>query len=408
MNYIKRILEDRIKEVLQTHAVIVLTGPRQVGKSTLLQQAEFLKGWKYLTLDDLDVLEQAKEDPKGLLHAEQPTIIDEVQRHTPLFLTIKYLVDQSKGKRKFILSGSGNVSLRKSPRETLAGRAKYLYLTPLGLREIDGSVTTEDGYLKQYLLDQEILEKNIDDKRDYIKSIWRGGLPKIVLASSVKACLEILSGYIDTYLQRDIQDLVQIRHPQNFRALMQALAKSTGWEVVQEELSKLCSESRVNVSRYMSLLKETGLLYELKGYVSQKERAYRQSKYYWFDSAVAVFLSHIHSPKDLLQENVKGRYFENFVLQQILCLISTEVIAPEIYYWKLKNNAAEVDFVLKQRDFLIPIEVKSKPQLSFGDTKGIRQFMKSHAQAQRGIIVYTGTKIYQIATNIHALPYTAL
>ena len=106
MNYIKRILEDRIKEVLQTHAVIVLTGPRQVGKSTLLQQAEFLKGWKYLTLDDLDVLEQAKEDPKGLLHAEQPTIIDEVQRRPDVFPVFRVLLDRVPLPAKFLILGS--------------------------------------------------------------------------------------------------------------------------------------------------------------------------------------------------------------------------------------------------------------------------------------------------------------
>ena len=135
MEYISRWLEERIAEVLKSHPVIVLTGPRQVGKSTLLENAAFLKGWRYLTLDDPDALEQARDDPKGLLWEERPTIIDEAQRCPEILLTIKYLVDKSRQQRKFILSGSGNIALRKTPRETLAGRAKYLHLTGFSFRE---------------------------------------------------------------------------------------------------------------------------------------------------------------------------------------------------------------------------------------------------------------------------------
>src|SRR3990167_7782328 len=110
MKYIPRWLETRLAEVLRSHPVAILTGPRQVGKSTLLEHAEFLKNWRYLTLDDPEVLNQAMEDPKGLLWEEKPTIIDEVQRCPELLLTVKYFVDKSKRKRRFILSGSGNVS----------------------------------------------------------------------------------------------------------------------------------------------------------------------------------------------------------------------------------------------------------------------------------------------------------
>jgi uncharacterized protein len=126
MKYFHRWLEPRIADVLKSHPVVVLTGPRQAGKSTLLECAERLNGWKYITLDDVDSLEQAIEDTKGLLWENKPTIVAEVQRRPELLVAIKYIVDRSNRRRKFILSGSGNISLRKSPRETMAGRAKYL------------------------------------------------------------------------------------------------------------------------------------------------------------------------------------------------------------------------------------------------------------------------------------------
>ena len=405
--YIKRALEKRLEEALKVHPVIVLTGPRQVGKSTLLENAAFLKDWRYLTLDDPDVLEQAKDDPKGLLHEETPTIIDEVQRHTPLFLTIKYLVDRSKGKRRFILSGSGNISLRKEPRESLAGRAEYLHLTPLGMSEL---YPKKSKHVIQTLLSGGTLTRSnlASLSMDDSQATWRGGLPRVFLTRSRKSSLEILKSYVDTYLQRDIQDLVKVRHPENFRRLMVELAKRTGWESRQEELSNLSGEERSNVSRHISLLKETGLLYEIRGYFIKGEKAYRQAKYYWFDSGTACFLSGIYSSKELGVKSLKGRYFENFVLQQILFFVSLQVMPPQIFYWKPKQEDLEIDFVLKQSDTVVPIEVKSSPRLTFHDTRAIRKFFKAHPETKRGILIYTGSQIYQIATNIYAVPWHVL
>lgn len=403
MNYIPRWLETRLEEVLESHPVVVLTGPRQVGKSTLLKHADFLKGWRYITLDDPDALDQAKEDPKGLLWEDKPTIIDEAQRSPDLLLTVKYLVDQSERRRNFILSGSGNISLRKDPRETLAGRAKYLHLTGFSYREKHD--LSAEGLLGQILAGKEIKDSVIGAPVNLAECVWRGSLPGVVLASNEKIALERLSGYIDTYIQRDIQDLVNIRHPEHFRRLMEALAKATGWESVQDELSKLCGETRTNVSRYMSLLKDTQLLYELRGYSTKGERSYKQSKYFWFDSGSACFLAGIHRPKDILDSHVKGRYFENFILQQILSWASLQLKTPEIFYWKPKTQDMEIDFVIAAADKIVGIEVKSSSKINFGDTKQMREFMKSHPYVSKGIIVYSGNRIFPAASNIYAVPW---
>lgn len=405
MKYIPRWLEIRLAEALKSHPVIILTGPRQVGKSTLLEHAEFLKDWRYLTLDDPDILEQAREDPKGLFWEDKPTIIDEAQRCPELLLTVKYLVDKSERRRNFILSGSGNISLRQAPRETLAGRALYLHLTGFAFRELHGLTT--QGLLDQIWAGQEIEVVNVKSSVDIAQSVWRGCLPGVVLASSERIALERLSSYIDTYIQRDIQDLVKIRHPQHFRRLMEELAQAAGWESVQEELSKACGETRTNVSRYMSLLKDTNLLYELNGYAVKSERAYKQSKYFWFDSGTACFLAGIQSSADLKKPHVRGRYLENFVLQQILSWASLQLTVPEILYWKPKAGEGEVDFVVCSTGKAIGIEVKSSKQIAFGDTRPMREFLKSHPQVTKGIIVYAGNKIYPAASNIYAVPWTA-
>ncbi|MFT5387767.1 MAG: putative AAA+ superfamily ATPase [Candidatus Omnitrophota bacterium] len=406
MKYIKRWMERRIKDSLESNPVVILTGPRQVGKSTLLEQASCLKKWRYLTLDDHDTLEQAKEDPKGLLQEDIPTIIDEVQRCPELLITVKYFVDKTKRKRNFILSGSGNVSLRQSPRETLAGRAKYLHLQGLSFRELKG--LSQDGILNQIWKGQEIRLKTTKSVNNAEKAVWRGGLPGVVLASNEKIALDRVSSYIDTYLQRDIQDLIKIRHPQNFRLLMEALAKATGWESVQEELSNLCGETRTNVSRYMSLLQDTGLLHELRGYTIKNERAYKQAKYFWFDSGAACILSGIYSEKALKKENLKGRYFENFIFQQIMSWASTQIIEPEIFYWKTKAEQMEVDFIVRSSSIVLGIEVKSSQSITFNDAKPMWNFLKTHPEAEKGIIVYAGNEIFQVATNIYAVPWYLL
>ena len=404
MKYIPRWLETRLAEVLKSHPVVVLTGPRQVGKSTLLEHAEFLKDWRYITLDDRDALEQAREDPKGLFWEDKPTIIDEAQRCPELLLTVKYLVDKSDRRRNFILLGSGNISLRQAPRETLAGRAKYLHLTGFSYRELHG--LTAQGFLDEIWGDRELKDSNTRSTVDLAHFIWRGCLPGVALASNEKIALERLSSYTDTYVQRDIQDLVKIRHPQHFRRLMEALAQATGWESVQDELSKACGETRTNVSRYISLLKDTNLLYELKGYAVKGERAYKQSKYFWFDSGSACFLACIHSAKELKKPHVRGRYFENFILQQILSWVSLQLSAPEILYWKPKAGDIEVDFVVSSVGKAVGIEVKSSERVTFGDTRPMREFLKSHPHVSKGIIVYTGNKTYPVATNIYAVPWT--
>jgi predicted AAA+ superfamily ATPase len=403
MHYIPRWLEKRLTEALESHPTVVLTGPRQVGKSTLLEHAGFLKDWRYITLDDPDALEQAVEDPKGLLWEDEPTIIDEAQRCPELLVTVKYLVDKSNRHRKFILSGSGNISLRQAPRETLAGRAKYLHLTGFSYREMHG--LPPEGIFGRIWIDHKIQNSTVKLGSDLTHSMWRGSLPGVVLAPNDKIALERLSSYIDTYIQRDIQDLVKIRHPQNFRRLMVALAQATGWEFVQEELSKTCGETRTNVSRYMSLLKDTNLLYELKGYTAKNERAYRQSKYFWFDSGSACFLSGINSSSELKKPRFKGRYLENFILQQILSWASLQLTMPEIFYWKPKAGDKEVDFVVHSSGRAVGIEVKSSEQVTFGDTRAMRDFMKSHPEVSKGIVVYTGNRIYPLATNIYVVPW---
>ncbi|MFH1288027.1 MAG: DUF4143 domain-containing protein, partial [bacterium] len=233
-------------------------------------------------------------------------------------------------------------------------------------------------------------------------------LPGVALAANEKIVLERLSGYIDAYIQRDIYDLLKIRHPQHFRRLMEALAQATGWESVQEELSKACGETRTNVSRYMSLLNDTNLLYDIKGYAVKGERAYKQSKYYWFDSGTACFLAGIYQSAGLAESRVKGRYLENFILQQILSWISLQVTTPEIFYWKPKTHDVEVDFVICLANNILGVEVKSSREITFGDTRQMREFMKDHPQVSKGIIVYTGNRIYPVASNIYAVPWTEI
>ncbi|MFH1289000.1 MAG: AAA family ATPase, partial [bacterium] len=185
--YIPRWLESRLAEALVSHPVVILTGPRQVGKSTLLKHAKFLESWRYITLDDPDALEQAKEDPKGLLWEDKPTIIDEVQRCPELLLTVKYLVDKSERQRKFILSGSGNISLRRAPRETLVGRAKYLHLTGFGFREMLGQPV--QGAFDEIWAGREMGDSTIKLTADIVQAVWRGCLPGVALAANEKIVL---------------------------------------------------------------------------------------------------------------------------------------------------------------------------------------------------------------------------
>lgn len=407
MAYIVRKIEKRIEEALTVHPVVVLSGPRQVGKSTLLENAKCLKGWRYITLDDNDSLEQAKEDPKGLLMENTPTAIDEIQRCPELIVTVKYYVDRSKRKRKFILSSSGNVSLRKASRETLAGRAVYLHMG--GFSRDEAQPSSRQGLLNALIDGEDIKPFEWEHKGTLAEAVWRGGLPAVVLSKRIKAAREMLAGYIDTYIERDIQDLVKIRQPEHFRRLMKALAQATGWESGQKELSKLCGEEQYNVSRHISLLKNTQTLYELRGYVTKGERAYKQAKYYWFDSGVACFLAGLRSPDDLKKPELRGNFFENHIFQKILAWASVQAIHPEVYYWRMKSEEKRgVDFIIRHEKTVLPVEVKSASAVDFGDTRSMRDFLKTHLEASRGVIVYTGSPVQHLASNVIAVPWHLL
>ena len=141
-------------------------------------------------------------------------------------------------------------------------------------------------------------------------------------------------------------------------------------------------------------------------YTVKNERAYKQSKYFWFDSGSACFLAGVHKPDDLKKPGIKGRYLENFILQQILSWASLQMTPPEIFYWKPKSGEAEVDFVVRSADKMVGIEVKSSEDITFGQTRQMREFLKSHPDASRGIVVYGGRKIYPVASNIYAVPWS--
>lgn len=149
-------------------------------------------------------------------------------------------------------------------------------------------------------------------------------------------------------------------------------------------------------------------MHELRGYTLKNERAYKQAKYFWFDSGAACFLAGVHSEKELKRDNFKGRYLENYIFQQIMSWISTQTIKPEIFYWKPKAQQVEVDFILKSSSKVLGIEVKSAVSVSFKDTKSLRAFMKVHPEVDKGVIVYTGKRIFQVATNIYAVPWSVL
>jgi predicted AAA+ superfamily ATPase len=149
-------------------------------------------------------------------------------------------------------------------------------------------------------------------------------------------------------------------------------------------------------------------LYDIKGYAVKSENAYKQSKYFWFDSGSACFLAGIRRAEDLKNPSVKGRYFENFILQQILSWASLQLTAPEIFYWKQKAGDSEVDFVVRHAGKAVGIEVKSSENITFGDTRSMRNFLKFHPEVSRGIVVYNGQRVYPAASNIYAVPWTML
>jgi predicted AAA+ superfamily ATPase len=396
-----RLVAASLAERLRVMPAVVVTGARQTGKSTLAQ--DLAPGERrFLSLDDLDVLDAARRDPEVLVGGARPVTLDEVQREPALLRAVKRAIDRKRRRGQFLLTGSANLLLMRGVSESLAGRASYLTLWPMTRREQRGEGRC--GLWEELLATPDaewldLLQAQPDEPEDWRALARRGGFPtpSIQLRSARERAIWF-DGYVRTYLERDLQDLSSIDALPDFRRLMRAACLRLGQLVNQTELGRDVSLPQPTVRRWLNLLETSYLLVRLPAYsVNRTKRLIKTPKLYWADTGVALQLSDRDEPL--------GSHLENLVLNDLLAWRDARLDRAEVLYWRTASGE-EVDLVVETGGKVLPIEVKASARPRLGDAASLRSFRVEYGRSSRaGLLLHTGNEVEWIAPDVLAAPW---
>ena len=449
--YRQRWEEDRLQSMLAQMPVVVLTGARQVGKTTLLRHLEAslrqATSCRYVTLDDLSIAQQARDDPGSLWEGYDLVIIDEVQRDPQLLRTIKAAVDEARwqsmageagpgaasgsgrlldtGPRftgpgpRFILSGSANLLLMHRVAESLAGRAAYLVLRPFTVGELAGD--EKPSTLLQDLLEGRLPASgsgpapgsgsapgSATDELDPFPFITRGLMPGLYGSPDPVEPRLWWDGYVTTYLERDLRNLADISSLIDFRRVMQALAVRAGRLLNQAEVARDTAVPPATLSRWLNLLETGHLGQRLPAFfASRGQRLVKMARLFWADAGLPAFLAGLSAAETLADSREGGPLFENLVHHHLSVLAGLLDPPGRLYHWRTQRGA-EVDFVVERGQALVAFEVKSARRVTYNDTEGLRTFLAAYPECRAGVLVYRGREVITLGSRVVALPWEFL
>jgi hypothetical protein len=405
-----RLLAEPLERALASSPVVVLTGARQTGKTTLCTMVRPRPGRRYLTLDDLDTLALAERDPESLLASADALVLDEVQRAPALLPAVKRAVDRARHPGRFLLTGSANLLLMRQVSESLAGRAVYLELGPMTASEIRGR--PDPGPWTDLLASSDVraAATTIDGRADqgvkWRSLAQRGGLPVAALDDDAEARARWLDGYVRTYLERDLRQHAAIEAIADFRRLLGLAALRTGSLVNHTSLARDVGLSQPTVARHLNLLEVSYLLHRLHPYsVNRGKRLIRTPKLYWLDSGLAAFLARFRpESRDPSDEPIAAALLENLVLTHLSAWRELRTPKPEVLFWRTASGQ-EVDFVIEDGRRLLPIEVKATRTVSPSDIRRLEAFLADHGRrAPFGLLIYDGADVRPVGARVIAVP----
>jgi predicted AAA+ superfamily ATPase len=403
--YHKRDIADAIAGALESMPVVVITGMRQVGKSTLLLKDLRFSKRRYITMDDFSAIEAARRDPEGLLSVSGPMTIDEVQRCPELLPIIKRMVDRNRQPGRFILSGSANLSLLKTVTESLAGRAVYLVLNPFDHREIR-QLTGKKPFLSSFI-QSEMKISGSASKPVVSGDVLRGGMPSVCLEKGNNLAVWF-KGFEQTYMERDLRQLSNVVDLVVFHQLMQLAALRSGRILNISELGRDAKLNAMTTTRYLNLAQTSFLVRTIPPYLKNRSsRIIKAPKIYFTDSGFACHLSGITEAGALSHDVMWGQMLETYVAQNLSSIIEAFLPSARLYYWSVQGRH-EVDFIIESGRELIALEIKGASRFNDGDTGGLKAFLRLSPPGTKAILAYNGTESIRIDKNIWAIPLSLL
>ena len=415
MKYIERALEKKLLEVIKNYKSVLITGSRQVGKSTLLKN--IFPDYKYVSLDDPFLEQQAKENGSMFMMLNPPpVIIDEVQHAPELFRYIKIKCDESEERGLFCLSGSQQFKLMKNVSETLSGRISIIELNGLSLREIQ-----RDSFSKRFIPTLDYIQerqKTAKAPANIWEIIHRGSYPE--LQNPQMDWGTYYADYVKTYIERDVRELSAVQDLDSFKRFVIAAAARTGEVLNCSNIANEVGKDAVTIKNWISILEASSIIYLLEPYAnSALKRAVKTPKLYFRDTGLACYLTRWLSPETLAYGAMSGHMFETFVISEILKSFANNGLDYRhfVSYYrghdKIKQKVngetvmseGEIDLIIEEDGVCYPIEIKQNSNISITDTSAFMVLDKlENKKRGMGAVICNCPQPGMLRENIMQLP----
>lgn len=348
---IKRDMENKFNELSKTRKVVLITGARQVGKSTFIKNIKE-KDREYVTLDDMSLRTLAKNDPKlFLMNYPGKVVIDEIQYAPELFSYIKMEVDKTDEKGRFWLTGSQKFALMKDVSETLAGRVSILEMSSLSYSE-------KKKYKSKEFNPNNIVNDKKVDINDIFDNIFKGGMPELI-ANGIDRN-QYFEYYVQTYLERDVRQLTQVGDLNRFRKFMVAVAARTGEVLNYNSLAEDADIDSTTAKRWLSILEASDIIYLLQPYSNNMlSRAIKSPKIIFMDTGLCAYLCGWSSKETLENASTSGQFLETFVISELIKNMRNNInkLNYKIFFYRDRDQK-EIDLILEMDNTLYPFEIK--------------------------------------------------
>ena len=402
-NFYQRESAKIIKKFNKTFRAILVTGPRQTGKTTLLKNL-MPENMEYVTLDDLSLREQARTEPKLFLEEHPyPLFIDEVQYAPELFPFIKMKIDSSSEKGMYWLSGSQQFHLMKGVSESLAGRVGIVNINSFTYSEIMRQAENK------VIFDPSIKPKTASpvDVNSLFGVIFRGGMPYLYSEPEVDRAA-FFESYISTYIERDVRELTNIGSAEAFRRFIVSVATRTGEQLNYTSLAEDAGVSVPTAKSWLSILKTSGLVYMLEPYLSTSlQRLTHMPKIIFMDSGLAAYLAGWQTARELQLSSNAGHFLESFITSEIVKTYNAAGLNPDISYYRDKEKN-EIDLIFRRNNSLYAYEIKKTASPTKEHLKNFDKIKTKKKSLAGGGVVCLCDSVMKLADDFYAIPISSI